>query len=110
MTPNVNYFEQIEDYCLEQLSDKAKLQFETELKLDAELRSEVKLRMEIQTAIAEQDVTNLRDKLKKVASQSKTSYSQDDSFELLNEFSDIHEINEELSSEDLINFFDSPLQ
>lgn len=107
MTPKVNYFEQIEDYCFELLSDKAKLQFETELKLDAELRSEVKLMMEIQSAIAEKDVTNLRDKLKKVASQSKITDLQDDSFELLNEFSDIHEINHELSSEDLINFFDS---
>ena len=107
MTPNVNYFEQIEDYCEELLSDKAKLQFETELKLDALLSSEVKLSMEIQSAIAEQDVINLREKLNKVASQSKTSNSQKDSFEILNEFSDIHEMNEELSSEDLINYFDS---
>jgi len=107
MTPKFNYFEQIEDYCLELLSDEAKLQFESELKLDAVLRSEVKLRMEIQSAITEQDVLTLRDKLKKVASENKTSNSDDDSFELLTQFSDIIEINEELSSEDLINYFDS---
>ena len=107
MTPNVNYFEQIEDYCLELLSDKAKLQFETELKLDAVLSGEVKLIMEIQSAIVEKDVITLRDKLKKVASQNETSNSQHDSFELLKEFSDVPETKEELSSEDLINYFDS---
>ena len=107
MTPKFDYFERIEDYCLELLNDEAKFQFETELKLDAELRNEVKLRMEIQSAIAEKDVINLRDKLKNVVSQNKNNNSQNDSFELLNEFSDIHEINEELSSEDLIDYFDS---
>jgi len=105
MTPN--YYEKIEDYCLDQLNDQIKIQFEAELKLDAELRNEVKLRMEIQSAIAEKDVTNLRDLLQNVASQSKTSDSKEDSFELLNDFSDILEISEELSSEDLINFYDS---
>ncbi len=107
MTPKFDYFEQIEDYCMEVLSTDAKLQFETELKLDAELRSEVKLMTEIQSAIAEKDVTNLRNKLKNVASQNKSTNSQNDSFDILNEFSDIHEMNEELSSEELINFFDS---
>lgn len=107
MTPNFDYFEQIEDYCMEMLSTDAKLQFETVLKLDAELRSEVKLMTEIQSAIAEKDVTNLRNKLKKVASQNKPNNYQANSFDLLNEFSDIQEMNEELSSEDLINYFDS---
>ncbi len=107
MTPNFDYFEQIEDYCLELLGTDAKLQFETELKLDAELRSEVKLMTEIQSAIAEKDVTTLRNKLKDAASQNKSNNSQNDPFDLLKEFSDIHEMNEELSSEDLINFFDS---
>ncbi len=107
MTPNVNYFEQIEDYCQELLSNHVKLQFETELKLDAELRGEVKLRMEVQSAIAENDVISLKEKLKKVTSQSKASNSKNDSFELLNKFSDIQEIDEELSPEDLINLYDS---
>ncbi len=102
-----NYYEKIEDYCLDQLNDQIKIQFEAELKLDAELRKEVKLRMEIQSAIAEKDVTNLRDLLQNVASQSKTSESKDDSFELLDDFSDILELSEELSSEDLINYYDS---
>jgi len=107
MTPKVNYYEQIEDYCLDQLIDEAKLQFEAELKLDAELRSEVKLRMEVDSAIAEKDITNLRDLLKNVATQSATSNSPDESFELIDGFSDIHEISEELSSEELINYFES---
>jgi len=107
MTPNVNYFEQIEDYCQELLNNQAKLQFETELKLDTKLRGEVKLRMEVEAAIAENDVITLKEKIKKVTSQNKASNSQDNSFKLLNKISDIHEINEELSSEDLIHLFDS---
>ncbi len=103
----LNYYKQIEDYCQDQLDDQIKIQFEAELKLDAELRNEVKLRMEIQSAIAEKDVTNLRDLLQNVASQSKTSNPKEDSFELLNDFSDIFELSEELSSEDLINYYDS---
>jgi anti-sigma factor RsiW len=107
MTPNVNYFDQIDDYCLNQLDAEARVEFETEMMLDAELRKEVKLRMEIQTAIAEMDVTNLRDKLVNVATQSETSEPQKNSFELLTDFSDFSEIKEELSSEELINYFDS---
>ncbi|NQU53624.1 MAG: hypothetical protein HQ522_13905 [Bacteroidetes bacterium] len=107
MTPKVNYFERIEDYCLDQLDAAARVEFEAELKLDAKLRSEVKLNMEIQSAIAELDVTNLRDKLKNVACQSITSEPQKDSFELLSDFSDFEELSEGLSSEELINFYDS---
>jgi hypothetical protein len=106
MTPK-NYFEQIDDYCLNQLDAEATVKFEAELKLDAELREEVNLRKEIQEAIAELDVTNLRNKLKNVASQSKDVEPQKQSFELLSDFSDFEELKEELSSEELINFFDS---
>ena len=88
MTPNVNYFDQIDDYCLNQLDAEARVEFETEMMLDAELRKEVKLRMEIQNAIAELDVTNLRDKLQNVSTRSESSETQKDSFELLTDFSD----------------------
>ena len=107
MTPKFYYFEQIEEYNQELLDPVAKLQFETELKVNPELRIEVKLREEIQLAITEQDVKNLRDTLKNVDSQNKIANKNDDTFELLNEFSDIQQINNELSSEELINFFDS---
>jgi anti-sigma factor RsiW len=107
MTPNVNYFEQIEDYCQELLSDDAKLQFETRLKQDAELRFEVKLRTEIQTAIHEKDIISLRSKLKNIDSQNKNSNSQDKSFDLLNNLTDIQELSDELTPEELINFYDS---
>lgn len=106
MTPN-DYFEQIEDYCLNQLDAEATVKFEAELKLDAELNKEVKLRKEIQEAICEMDVLDLRNKLKNVTAQSKEVEPQKQSFELLSDFSDFEEIKEELSSDDLINFFDS---
>ncbi len=100
MTLNVNYFEQIEDYCQELLADDAKLQFETKLKQDAELRFEVKLRKEIDEAIVEQDITTLRKTLKDITSQK-------DSFDLLNNLTGIQELNNELSPEELINYYDS---
>ncbi len=47
MTPNVNYFELIEDYCQDQLDAATKAEFESELGLDANLRKEVKLRQQL---------------------------------------------------------------
>ena len=107
MTPNVNYFELIEDYCQDQLDATTKAEFESELELDANLRKEVKLRREIQSAISELDVTNLRGKLENVITQNGISGPQNDAFDLFTDFTDFQEINEELSAEDLINFYDS---
>ena len=106
MTPN-NYFEQIEDYCMDRLDDGARVEFESELKLDAELRKEVNLRVGIQKAITELDVISLRNELKNVSSQNKISEPNNESFNLLTDFSGIQEINKELTSEELINFYDS---
>ena len=107
MTPNVNYFEQIEDYCQELLTDNVKLQFETRLKQDAELRFEVKLRREIEAAIVEQDIISLRNKLKNVDSQNKNSNSQNNSFDLLDNLTEVQELSDELTPEELINYYDS---
>ena len=107
MTPNVNYFEQIEDYCQELLTDNVKLQFETRLKQDAELRFEVKLRREIEEAIVEQDIISLRNKLKNVDSQNKNSNSQNNSFDLLDNLTEVQELSDELTPEELINYYDS---
>ena len=107
MTPKINYFERIDDYCLNQLDAEAKAEFEAELMLDAKLRDEVKLRFEIQSSIAEQDVIDLREKLKAVKAQAKITGTQTDSFALLSDFSDFNKISKELSTEELINYFDS---
>ena len=107
MIRNTDFFDQIEDYCLEQLEKEVKLEFEAELKRNPELKNEVELWMEIRSAIEEKEVLTLRNKLEKVAKQSKPATLGNESFELLEEFSDIQEINEILSSEELINFYDS---
>jgi len=107
MTPNVNYFELIEDYCQDQLDATTKAEFEAELEQDAKLRNEVKLRKEIQSAISELDVTNLREKLENVITQHQIAGPLQDTFDLFTDFTDFQEINEELSAEDLINFYDS---
>jgi len=107
MTRNTNFFDQIEDYCLEQLEGEIKLEFEAELIRNLKLRNELDLWMEIQSAIEEKEILILRNKLENVANQNKHGNSCNESFELIDEFSDIQEISEILSSEELINFYDS---
>ena len=107
MTRNTNYYEQIEDYCLQQLSPEIKLEFETELALNPELRSEVELWMDIQSALEEKEVLSLRDKLKNVITHESSKNISENAFDLLSGFSDMEELTECLSAEDLISFYDS---
>ncbi len=107
MIHNTDFFDQIDDYCMEQLPEDLKVKFEEELSLNPELKKEVEFRMEIRDAVLETDVLTFREKLKKVAVQSKTNGNSNESFELLNEFSDIQELKNVLTSEELINFYDS---
>ncbi len=107
MTPKVNYFEQIEDYCQHELDNDKKLQFEAELLLDTKLSDEVKLRIEIQSAIEEFDVTSLRNKLRNVDSLYKNSFPPNSSFELLDKLSEINETNRDISYDELMGMFDS---
>ncbi len=107
MTRNTDFFDQIEDYCLGQLDEEIKLEFEAELVKNPKLRNESDLWMEIQSAIEEREILTLRDKLENVVKQNKPVISCNESFELLDDFSDVHEISEILSSEELINFYDS---
>lgn len=107
MIPKTNYFDLIEDYCLEQLENDVKLEFEAELTKNPGLRDELKLWKAIQKAVEEKEVLSLRSDLEKVARQNTPNVSFDESFELLNEFAEVQEITELLSSEELINFYDS---
>jgi hypothetical protein len=107
MTRNTNYYEQIEDYCQQQLSQEIKLEFEAELALNPELRSEVELWMDIQSALEEKEILSLREKLKNVASYEVSKNISSNAFDLLSDFSDMEELKEFLSAEDLINYYDS---
>ncbi len=107
MIRNEDFFDQIEDYCMEQLTEDLKVKFEEELTVNPELKKEVEFRMEIRDAVMEMDVLNFREKLKKVAVQSKANGNSSESFEMLNEFSDIQELKNVLTTEELINFYDS---
>jgi hypothetical protein len=108
MIPNTDFFDQIEDYCQGQLNEALKLEFESELKRNPLLRSEMELWKEIQSAIQEKEVLTLRNKLQGVTQQQNTAtVSGNDSFELTDEFSEIQEITDMLSSEELINFYNS---
>lgn len=107
MIPKTNYFDLIEDYCLDQLENELKLEFEAELKRNPGLKDELKLWKDIQKAVEEKEILALRSDLDKIARPNSPNVSFDESFELLNEFAEVQEINELLSSEELINFYDS---
>jgi hypothetical protein len=107
MTHNTNFFEQIEDYCLDQLNDDLKLVFEAELTTNPELRTELQLWNDIQQAVEEKEILSLRDKLKDVATQNTLDVDGRNTFEFLNESDDFIEITDNLSSEELINYFES---
>ncbi|MEZ5105757.1 MAG: hypothetical protein R2757_14755 [Draconibacterium sp.] len=107
MIHNTEFFEMIENYFLDQLSEKLKSEFEAELAQNPELRKEFELHKEINEAIFEKDVLTLRGRLEKVAQNDHQNKVSESSFELFDELSDIQEINEVFTSEELINFFDS---
>ncbi len=108
MIPNTDFFDLIDDYCQGQIEEALKLEFESELKTNPLLRSEMELWLEIQGAIKEKEVLTLRSKLQSVTQQQNTAaVSSNESFELMEEFSEIQEITDILSSEELISFYDS---
>jgi tetratricopeptide (TPR) repeat protein len=107
MILNKDFFDQIEDYSQDKLDEDIKFEFETELKRNPKLKNELSLWMEIRSAIEEKEVLTLRNKLEQVVKECKPVQASSESFELLKEFSDVQEISEILSSEELINFYDS---
>lgn len=107
MTPKTEFFNRIEDYCQEQLSKELKLEFEKELTQNAALRYELSFQTDIRNSILEKDIISLRGKLAKMTDRTSGKNISNDSFDLLTDFSDFGEINETLTPEELINFFDS---
>ena len=107
MIPKTDFFDKIEDYCIEQLEEDSRLEFEEELKKNPKLRSELDFWIEIKNALLEKEVITLRNKLKNDIPQMKPAISGNELFESFNDFSDIQELTETLSSEELINFYDS---
>ncbi len=107
MTPKTKFFDRIDDYCQDQLSQDHKLEFEKELAQNDALSKELKLQGDIRKSILEKDIISLRGKLAKVAIQVPGKNISNDSFDLLTDFSDFEEINETLTPEELINFYDS---
>ncbi|MCG6189402.1 tetratricopeptide repeat protein [Maribellus maritimus] len=107
MIPKAEFFEWIENYFEDQLSEVDRKEFESELKHNGDLREELKLHQEIKSAVSEKDIVNLRDKLQNISKTQKSEKNSLGAFELLDEFADIEEINENVSPEELINFYDS---
>lgn len=104
MIPKTKLFELVEDYCLDALSQQEKNEFEKELKSNNELRDEVKFEKAIQSALAEKDVLNLREKLETVSKQTRNGNTP---FDLLENFDNIQQLSETLPPEELLKFYDS---
>ncbi len=104
MIPKTKLLEWIEDYCLDSLNRSEKLEFESELNRDSELRDEVEFEKAIQSAITEKDVLTLRDKLQTVAKQSENEATP---FDLLDDFDNIQQLSDTLSTEELLKIYDS---
>ncbi len=107
MIPKTDFYEQIEDYCIEQLEEQSRLKFEAELKKNPELKSELDFWIDIKSALMEKEVLTLRNTLKNDIPHFKSANSGNELFESLNDFSDIEEHTEILTSEELINYYDS---
>lgn len=107
MIPKAEFFDWIENYFHDQLSEEDRRDFETELKHNSELRDELKLQQEITQAISEKDVFNLRDKLQNISKKLESGNNNYGKFDLLDDFANIEEISENISPDELINFYDS---
>jgi tetratricopeptide (TPR) repeat protein len=104
MIPKTKLRELIEDYCLNNLNQSEKVEFEAELIRNSDLRDEVEFENELQYALTEKDVLNLREKLSTVAQQ---TAAWESSFELLDGFENIAELSGTLPPEELLKVYDS---
>jgi len=102
MTPKMKFIEWIDEYIEDRLTGQEKFEFEEELKRNMELKAEVEMEKEIQNAILEKDVLNLRNKISNVAKS-----DQNASFELLEGFANIGQLNLDVPAEELLEFYDS---
>jgi hypothetical protein len=106
MIPKTKLFELIEDYCLNNLDEPRKIEFDEELKNNKDLKKEVKFEKEVQAAIIEEDVLNLREKLKNTA-EGNADKNKNTSFDLLDDFADIRQLTSTVSPEELLDYYDA---
>jgi tetratricopeptide (TPR) repeat protein len=104
MIPKTKLREWIEDYCLNNLNQSEKVEFEAELIRNSDLRDEVEFEKVLQSALNEKDVLNLRGKLSTVATQ---TAAWENSFDLLDGFENIAELSSTLPPEELLKVYDS---
>lgn len=107
MIAKEEFFGRIEDYCLNNLSEVEKIEFEIELESNAELKEEFEFERNVLDAISEKDILDLRNKLTSVVNKRKENGKTKGAFEMLDGFENIEEISENLSADELVNYFDS---
>ena len=104
MIPKTKLHELIEDYCLNNLNQSEKDEFEFQLLSDSDLADEVEFEKNLQAAVTEKDVLTLRDKLSAAAQQAGT---REGSFGLLQGFEEVTEVSAILPPEELLKNYDS---
>ncbi len=105
MTPKTKLFEWMEEYSLGNLKEPEKNEFEELLEKDEGLKEELEFERELQAAINEKDVLKLREKLGKAKAD--TTEKKDISFDLLDDFTHISDLTSAISSEELLEYYDS---
>lgn len=106
MTPKAELIGRIEDYVLDLMDAKEKLEFEKELELDQDLRDEVELHKTLRNAVLELDVLNLKDKLHQIDEEKSKEFTNGE-FALIDDLDEIQELTSDLTFEELLDSFES---
>jgi hypothetical protein len=105
------YFETIDKYLNNELTEPELSEFELELKLNPDLAEEMNLQLDVQEAIQEQDIISLRENLNKITTNqavaekaNEFSYSDSFNFGLAEELSSATNFSRPVNTEDIISF------
>ena len=104
------YFEQTDKFLNSEMTLPELKEFEIQMEIDSELAEEVNLHLEVEQAMGEQDIISLRSNLNQIV-QNQTDKAHNEisvfdsfSFGLSEEFASHKKLNNQISSEDILNF------
>lgn len=107
MTHNTDFLGRLDEYCLGQLSEFQKQEFEAELARNSELRDELKLQLEIWDSVLEKDVLTLRNKLQEITGHENHGGNGSRYYGISDNIESEPHSNKILSDEELVRFFSS---
>lgn len=104
------YFEQTDKFLNSEMTLPELKEFEIQMEIDSELADEVNLHLDVEMAMSEQDIISLRSNLNQIV-QNQTDKANNEisvfdsfSFGLSEEFASHKNLNNQISSDDILNF------